>query len=70
LLMLSVESFIVDAKNFAGFITRRLFVRSMFETTNISHGTPDNEEAISLSGYLRLTIQRISCFPSYLLSYF
>jgi len=31
---LSVGSLIVDSKNDAGFITRRLAVRSMFETTN------------------------------------
>ncbi len=48
-----------DDKNFAGFIAGKLLDRSMVETTNISQGTPDNEEAIFTSRYLRLTIPRI-----------
>jgi len=39
-----VKSFNFDAKNFAGFITGKLLVRSIFETTNISHGTPVNRK--------------------------
>jgi len=45
-----------EDKNFAGFIAGKLFDRSMLETTNISQGTPDNEEAIFTSRYLRLTM--------------
>lgn len=52
--MLRVASFMVDAKNFPGFITRRLFVRSIFETTNISQGTPDNRKTDITIGLFKI----------------